>query len=59
MIARLRRLGRIMALLALAFGAVFVVLARRSTGNEIAAALFWGAAILQFVLAFVLLRRQR
>lgn len=63
MIARLRRLGRIMALLSLAFGGLFVVLARRSaaTGEngEVASALFWVAAMLQFALAFVLLWRGR
>lgn len=63
MIARLRRLGRIMALLSLAFGGVFVVLARKSGASgesgEIAAGLFWAAAILQFALAFVLLWRGR
>jgi hypothetical protein len=59
MIARLRRLGRIMALLALAFGGVFVVLARRSAAagenGEVASGLFWVAAVLQFALAFILL----
>ncbi len=63
MIARLRRLGRIMALLSLAFGGLFIVLARRSaaTGEngEVASALFWVAAMLQFALAFVLLWRGR
>jgi hypothetical protein len=58
-IARLRRLGRIMAMLSLAFGGVFVVLARRSAGSEIASGLFWVAAVLQFALAFVLLWRGR
>ena len=63
MIALLRRLGRIMAILALAFGGVFVVLARRSAGSgensEIASGLFWVAAVLQFAVAFVLLWRGR
>ena len=63
MIARLRRLGRIMALLSLAFGGVFVVLARRSAAaganGEVASGLFWVAAVLQFALAFVLLWRGR
>lgn len=59
MIARLRRLGRVLAFISLFFGGVFVVLARRSgaagESGEVATALFWGAAILQFALAFVLL----
>ena len=63
LIARLRRLGRIMAVLALAFGGLFVVLARRSAAagenGEVASALFWVAAVLQFALAFVLLQRGR
>jgi hypothetical protein len=63
MIARLRRLGRVMAILALAFGGVFVVLARRSAAagenGEVASGLFWVAAVLQFALAFVLLWRGR
>jgi hypothetical protein len=59
-IARLRRLGRIMAILALAFGGVFVVLARRSAAaGEVASILFWVAAVLQFALACVLLWRGR
>jgi hypothetical protein len=63
MIARLRRLGRVLAFISLFFGGVFVVLARRSSdageSGEVATALFWGAAILQFGLAFVLLWRGR
>jgi len=63
MIARLRRLGRVMALIALVFGGLFVVLARRSAGSgemaDFASALFWVAAVLQFALAFVLLWRGR
>ena len=63
MIARLRRLGRIMAILSLIFGGVFVVLARRSTAagdsGQVASGLFWIAAVLQFGLALVLLRRRR
>lgn len=63
MIAQLRRLGRIMAILSLAFGGVFVVLARRSAAagenGEVASGLFWVAAVLQFALAFVLLWRGR
>ena len=67
MIARMRRLGRVLAVLSLAFGGAFVVLARRSaaagvagnSGAEVASALFWGAAVLQFALAFVLLQRGR
>ena len=59
LITRLRRLGRIVALLSLGFGGVFVVLARRSAAagesGEIAAGLFWVAAALQFALAFALL----
>lgn len=63
MIARLRRLGRVLALIALLFGGVFVVLARRSASageaGEVASGLFWVAALLQFGLAFVLLWRGR
>ncbi len=63
MIARLRRLGRVLAVLSLLFGAMFVMLARRSaaTGESgaVAGVLFWVAAGLQFALAFVLLRRGR
>jgi hypothetical protein len=63
MIARLRRLGRVLAFISLLFGGIFVVLARRSSAagenGEIATVLFWGAAILQFALAFVLLWRGR
>ena len=61
MIVRLRRLGRVLALLSLAFGAAFVALARRSSGmaDGLISALFWGAAVLQFALAFVLLWRGR
>lgn len=62
-IARLRRLGRVLAVLSLAFGGAFVVLARRSAAagesGEVASALFWVAAVLQFALAFVLLQRGR
>lgn len=63
MVARLRRLGRILALLSLAFGGVFVVLARRSAAagdnGQVASGLFWVAAVLQFGLAFILLWRGR
>ena len=63
MIARLRRLGRVLALISLVFGGLFVVLARRSAGSgemaDFASALFWVAAVLQFALAFVLLWRGR
>ncbi len=62
MIARLRRVGRVLAILSLLFGGAFVVLARRSasaSGGDIASALFWVAAVLQFALAFVLLWRGR
>lgn len=63
MIARLRRMGRVMALLSLLFGGIFVVLARKSGGaganGHVAASLFWVAAGLQFGLAFVLLWRGR
>lgn len=63
MIARLRRLGRVLAFISLAFGGIFVVLARKSAAageaGEVATALFWVAAILQFALAFVLLWRGR
>ena len=48
-----------MAVLSLAFGGAFVVLARRSNDSEIAAGLFWVAAVLQFALAFLLLWRGR
>ena len=62
-IARLQRLGRIVAVLSLAFGGAFVVLARRSAAagesGEVASGLFWVAAVLQFALAFVLLQRGR
>jgi hypothetical protein len=60
-IARLRRIGRVLAVVSLAFGGAFVVLARRNTGlaDGMISALFWGAAVLQFALAFVLLRRGR
>ncbi|MBU6165829.1 MAG: hypothetical protein KGQ52_06815 [Alphaproteobacteria bacterium] len=63
MVARLRRLGRVLALISLLFGGLFVVLARRSAAlgdnGEIASALFWVGALLQFALAFMLLRRGR
>lgn len=63
MIARLRRMGRVMAVLSLLFGAIFVVLARRASGageaGSIASGLFWAAALLQFALAFILLWRGR
>ena len=63
MVARMRRLGRVLALIALVFGGLFVVLARRSAGagdmTDVASALFWVAAVLQFALAFVLLWRGR
>ena len=63
MVERLRRLGRVLAILSLAFGAVFVVLARRSGAagetGQLASGLFWAAAALQFALAFVLLWRGR
>ena len=63
LIARLRRLGQVLALVSLGLGAVFVVLARRSgaagEAGELARWLFWAAAVLQFALAFVLLRRGR
>lgn len=63
LMARLRRLGRVLAFISLVFGGIFVVLARRSSvageSGEVAAALFWGAAMLQFALAFVLLSRGR
>lgn len=63
MVARLRRLGRVLAALSLVFGGLFVVLARRSAGSgdmgDAASALFWVAAVLQFALAFVLLWRGR
>ncbi len=63
MIARLRRLGRVLALISLLFGGLFVVLARRSAGaggvGDVAGVLFWVAAALQFALAFVLLWRGR
>jgi hypothetical protein len=52
-----------MAILALAFGGAFVVLARRSAAagenGEVASGLFWVAAVLQFALAFILLQRGR
>ncbi len=61
MIARLRRMGRWLALLSLLFGGVFVVLARRSgdMADGIISVLFWAAAGLQFALAFLLLWRGR
>ena len=63
MVARLRRLGRVLALISLLFGGLFVVLARRSAAlgdtGQVASALFWVGAILQFALAFVLLWRGR
>jgi hypothetical protein len=63
MIARLRRLGRVLAFISLLFGGLFVMLARRSAASgeagEVATALFWVAAILQFGLAFLLLWRGR
>ena len=63
MIARLRRLGRVLAIISLLFGGLFVVLARKSASSgeagEVAGALFWVAAVLQFALAFVLLWRGR
>ena len=63
MIARLRRLGRVLALVSLGLGAAFAVMARRSgaagEAGDIARWLFWAAAALQFALAFVLLRRGR
>jgi hypothetical protein len=61
LVARLRRIGRVLIVLSLLFGAAFVVLARRSAGaaGGFASALFWGAAVLQFALAFVLLWRGR
>jgi hypothetical protein len=62
-IARLRWLGRLFALLALGFGGVFVVLARRSAGmgetGQVASIFFWISAVLQFALAIVLLWRGR
>ncbi len=62
-VARLRRLGRVLALLSLVFGGLFVVLARRSAAlgesGGIASALFWVGAVLQFALAFLLLWRGR
>ncbi|WP_353217881.1 hypothetical protein [Sandarakinorhabdus sp.] len=61
--ARLRWLGRVLAVLSLLFGAAFVVLARRSAGSSdaatLASGLFWGAAVLQFALALLLLSRRR
>jgi hypothetical protein len=63
MIARLRRLGRVLAFISLLFGGIFVMLARRSAGigetGEVAKLLFWAAAVLQFALAFLLLWRGR
>ncbi len=63
MVARLRRLGRVLALISLVFGGLFVVLARRSAAlgepGQVASALFWVGALLQFALAFVLLWRGR
>jgi hypothetical protein len=63
MIARLRRLGRVLAGISLLFGGIFVVLARKSAAageaGAVATALFWVAAVLQFALAFVLLWRGR
>jgi hypothetical protein len=63
MIARLRRLGRVLAFISLLFGGIFVVLARKSSAageaGEVATGLFWAAAILQFALAFLLLWRGR
>lgn len=63
LITRLRRLGLGLALISLVFGGLFVVLARRSAAlgdnGEIASALFWVGALLQFALAFMLLRRGR
>jgi len=61
LVARLRWVGRVLAVLSLLFGAAFVVLARRSAGavGGVPSALFWVAAVLQFALAFVLLWRGR
>ncbi|MEI6486590.1 MAG: hypothetical protein WCO11_10025 [Sphingomonadales bacterium] len=58
LVARLRRLGRGLGLLSLLLGAVFIVLARRSgdVGGDVARWLFAGAALLQFALAWLLLR---
>lgn len=60
-VARLRRIGQLLALVSLAFGGAFVVLARRNADivDGMVSALFLGAAVLQFALAFVLLRRGR
>lgn len=64
MVARLRRIGRVLAALSLLFGGLFVMLARRSAASAGEAAglvsgLFWGAAVLQFALAALLLWRGR
>lgn len=60
---RLRWFGRVLAALSLLIGGAFVVLARRSAGTSdaatLASGLFWGAAVLQFGLALVLLSRRR
>lgn len=60
-VVRMRRLGRVLALVSLAFGGAFVVLARRNAGvaDGVISGLFWGAAVLQFGLAYLLLRRGR
>lgn len=63
MVARLRRIGRVLAALSLLFGGLFVMLARRSAAlgeaGEVASGLFWAGAFLQFALAFLLLWRGR
>lgn len=61
LVRRLRRIGRVLAMLSLLFGAAFVILAQRSAGQAggLASGLFWVAALLQFGLAFLLLWRGR
>lgn len=61
LVTRLRWIGRVLAVLSLLIGGMFVVLARRSAGEAsgIPSALFWVAAVLQFACVFVLLWRGR